>query len=54
MNKPNLAFDTSDVDKWIGKQIVFAEFFTPFEADCRSPRPPAGASPAGQNDPRCR
>ncbi len=24
---PNLAIDTSDVDKWIGKQIVFAEMY---------------------------
>jgi acyl dehydratase len=27
MSIPNTALDTSDVDKWIGKQIVFAEFW---------------------------
>lgn len=32
MNRPNLAFDTSDVDKWIGKQIVFAEMYAPCNA----------------------
>ena len=29
---PNLAFDTSDVDKWIGKQIIFAEMYDPCNA----------------------
>ena len=29
---PNLAIDTSDVDKWIGKQIVFAEMYDPCNA----------------------
>ena len=32
MSKPNMAFDTSDVDKWIGKPVVFAEMYDPCNA----------------------
>ena len=32
MNKPNMAFDTSDVDKWIGKPVIFAELHDPCNA----------------------
>ncbi len=29
MNRPNMAFDTSDVDKWVGKPVIFAELWDP-------------------------
>ena len=32
MNKPNMMFDTSDVDKWVGKPVIFAELHDPCNA----------------------